>query len=95
MSGLDQTDPVRKQAGVQESSGPLLAHASHLIRTGSGMFTGISFSTAALESSSVGETDDGPSEVVERFLFVHHSLSDDRRCDISARTGFTGPRRVN
>ena len=34
MSGFGQTDPVRKQAGVQESSGPLLANASKLIRTG-------------------------------------------------------------
>ena len=34
VSGFDQTDPVRKQAGVQESSGPLLANASQPIRTG-------------------------------------------------------------
>ena len=27
-------DPVRKQAGVQEPSGPLLANASQLIRIG-------------------------------------------------------------
>ena len=33
VSGLGQTDPVRKQAGEQGSSGPLLANAS-------GMFTG-------------------------------------------------------
>ena len=33
VSGLGKTDPVRKQTGVQESSGPLLANAS-------GMFTG-------------------------------------------------------
>ena len=33
-SGSGQTDPVRKQAGVQESSSPLLASASQLIRTG-------------------------------------------------------------
>ena len=40
VSGFGQTDPVRKQAGVQESSGPLLANASQLIRRiGSGMFT--------------------------------------------------------
>ena len=32
--GFTQTDPVRKQAGVQESSGPLLANASKPIRTG-------------------------------------------------------------
>ena len=32
MSGFGQTDPVRKQAGVQQSSGPILATASH--RTG-------------------------------------------------------------
>ena len=35
VSGFGQTDPVRKQAGVQESSGPLLANASQPIRTGS------------------------------------------------------------
>ena len=35
MSGFGQTDPVRKQAGVQQSSGPLLASASQPIRTGS------------------------------------------------------------
>ena len=29
-----QTDPVRKQAGVQQSSGPLLANASQPFRTG-------------------------------------------------------------
>ena len=34
VSGFDQTDPVRKQAGVQESSGPLLASASQPIRPG-------------------------------------------------------------
>ena len=34
VSGFGQTDPVRKQAGVQESFGPLLASASTLIRTG-------------------------------------------------------------
>ena len=34
VSGFGQTDPVRKQAGVQESSGPLLAHASLPIRPG-------------------------------------------------------------
>ena len=34
MSGFGQTDPVRKQAGVQESSGPLMASASKPIRTG-------------------------------------------------------------
>ena len=34
MSGFGQTDPARKQAGVQESSGPLLANASQPIRTG-------------------------------------------------------------
>ena len=35
MSGFRRTDPVRKrQAGVQESSGPLLPNASQLIRTG-------------------------------------------------------------
>ena len=34
VSGFGQTDPVRKQAGVQESSGPLLANASQPIRTG-------------------------------------------------------------
>ena len=34
MSGFGQTDPVQKQAGVQESSGPLLANASQPIRTG-------------------------------------------------------------
>ena len=33
-SGFGQTDPVRKQAGVQESSDPLLANASQPIRTG-------------------------------------------------------------
>ena len=32
VSGFGQTDPVRKQAGVQESLGPLLANASKLIR---------------------------------------------------------------
>ena len=41
VSGFGQTDPVRKQAGVQETSGPLLANASTLIRTGSSMFTGM------------------------------------------------------
>ena len=43
--GFGQRDPVRKQANVQESSGPLLAIASQSIRTGcdseSGMFTGV------------------------------------------------------
>ena len=40
VSCFDQTDPVRKQAGVQESSVPLPANASQLIRRiGSGMFT--------------------------------------------------------
>ena len=34
VSGFGQTDPVRKQAGVQESSGPLLANASEPTRTG-------------------------------------------------------------
>ena len=34
MSGFGQTDPVQKQAGVQESSGPLLANAFKPIRTG-------------------------------------------------------------
>ena len=34
MSGFGQTDPVRKQAGVQQSSGPLPANASQPIRTG-------------------------------------------------------------
>ena len=34
VSGFGQTDPVRKQAGVQKSSGPLLANVSNLIRTG-------------------------------------------------------------
>ena len=34
VSGLGQTDPVRKQASVQESSGLLLANASQSIRTG-------------------------------------------------------------
>ena len=29
-----QTDPVRKHAGLHESTGPFLANASHLIRTG-------------------------------------------------------------
>ena len=38
MSGLGLTDPVRKQAGVQQSPGPLLANSSEPI--GSGMFTG-------------------------------------------------------
>ena len=32
--GFGQMDPVRKQAGVQEPSGPLLANASQLIRIG-------------------------------------------------------------
>ena len=32
VSGFGQTDPVRKQAGVQESLGPLLANASKQIR---------------------------------------------------------------
>ena len=32
VSGFGQTDPVQKQAGVQESSGPLLAIASELIQ---------------------------------------------------------------
>ena len=32
VSGFDQMDPVRKQANVQESSGPLLAKASQPIR---------------------------------------------------------------
>ena len=40
VSGFGQTDPVRKQAGKQESSGPLLANASQPIRIGSDMFTG-------------------------------------------------------
>ena len=34
MSAFGQMDPVQKQAGVQESSDPLLANASHLIWTG-------------------------------------------------------------
>ena len=34
VSGFGQTDPVRKQAGVQESSGPLLANPSEPIRVG-------------------------------------------------------------
>ena len=34
VSCFGQTDPVRKQAGVQESSGPLLANASQSSRTG-------------------------------------------------------------
>ena len=34
VSGFGQTDPLRKQAGVQESSGPLLASAAKPIRTG-------------------------------------------------------------
>ena len=38
VSCFDQTDPVRKQAGVQESSGPLLANASQPIRTGCELF---------------------------------------------------------
>ena len=33
VSDFSQTDPVRKQANVQESSGPLLANASQPIRT--------------------------------------------------------------
>ena len=45
VSGVGQTDTGRKQAGVQESSGPLLAIASQPIRVrmriGSGMFTGL------------------------------------------------------
>ena len=40
VSGFGQTDSVRKQAGVQELSGPLLANASEPNRMGSGMFTG-------------------------------------------------------
>ena len=32
MSGFGQTDPVRKQAGVQESAGEILAYASEPIR---------------------------------------------------------------
>jgi len=35
-----QTDPVRSQVGVQESSGPLPANVSEPSRIGSGMFTG-------------------------------------------------------
>ena len=34
VSGFGQTDLVQKQGGVQESSGPLLANASKLIRIG-------------------------------------------------------------
>ena len=34
VSAFGQTDPVRKKASVQESSGPLLANASQPIRTG-------------------------------------------------------------
>ena len=34
VSGFGQTDPVQKEPGVQESSGPLLANASQPIRTG-------------------------------------------------------------
>ena len=34
VSGLGQTEPVRKQASVQKLSGPLLANASQPIRTG-------------------------------------------------------------
>ena len=34
VSGLEQTDPVWKQAGVQESLSPLLVSASNLIWTG-------------------------------------------------------------
>ena len=40
VSGFGQTDPVRIQAGVRQSSGPLPANASQPIRTGCGMFTG-------------------------------------------------------
>ena len=32
VSGVAETDPIRKQAGVQQSSGPLLANASEPIR---------------------------------------------------------------
>ena len=39
VSGFGQTDPVRKQAGVQESSGPLLANVAESILIGFGMFT--------------------------------------------------------
>ena len=42
MSGFGQTDPVRKQAGVRESSGPFPAIASQPMWIGSGMFTGVS-----------------------------------------------------
>ena len=41
---LAKTDPVREQAGVQGSSGPLLANAFKLIRIRPGMFTGIVYS---------------------------------------------------
>ena len=41
VSGFGQMDLVWKQASVQETSGPLLANTSTLIRTGSSMFTGI------------------------------------------------------
>ena len=34
MSGFGQTDPVRKQANVQEPSGSLLVNAAKPIRTG-------------------------------------------------------------
>ena len=34
VSDFGEMDPVRKQAGEQQSSGPLPANASHLIRTG-------------------------------------------------------------
>ena len=40
VSGSGQMDPVRKQASVQKSSGPLLASASKPIQIGSSMFTG-------------------------------------------------------
>ena len=40
VSGFGQTDPVRKQAGVQESSGQCFLADPDRMRIGSGMFTG-------------------------------------------------------
>ena len=58
LSGLGQTDPVWKQASVQESLGLLLANTSKLIQIGSGMFTGIYWTDLKILNRS--ETERGP-----------------------------------
>ena len=57
VSGLGQTDPVRKQASPQESCSPLLANASEPTRTGCGTFTG---KRIILDASGRAESVNGP-----------------------------------